>query len=361
MTIHSLPMSEDFDWPLVERYLSGDCTREEARTFEEWLSVRPARRRELGVVREAWQRAAHNPVEHRWDAALPRVLARVGLEGASSSPPVRRTPRISTVTKPKRLPVRALMRIAAVLLIGTGAVFTWRYVESNASDGSAIPMREYVTARSQRAEVRLDDGTRVTLAPESRLRVATDIRRGPRTVYLDGTALFVVTHNEDRPFLVNVGRAVAEDLGTQFVVRAYAKDGTIDVAVIEGKVALRPEAAKDDRSMRGVALTHGQVGHVESSGLIGVSSDVDLTPYTAWTRGHLTFQRTPLVDVQREIERWYDVRVEWSDTTLSRVPVTASFSDEPVDEVLATLARLLDVRYTRNGSTALFITEGASR
>ena len=376
-------MTDDFDWPLIGRYLSGECTREEARAFEEWLDARPARRRELGIVRKAWQRAAQYPVEQRADAALRRVIARVGLEGVTpaerrdtnqpsivqaSQPSIVRDsthPRIvrdANRSQMRASRVRVMMRIAAVLVVGTGAIATWRYVDWRPSSSkSAIPMREYATARAQRAQVRLDDGTRVTLAPESRLRVATDFGRGPRAVHLDGAALFVVTHNERRPFLVNVGRAVAEDLGTEFVVRAYAKDGTIDVAVIEGKVALRTETANDDRSTRSVALKPGQVGHVESSGLIAVSTDVDLTPYVAWTRGHLTFQRTPLVDVRRELERWYDVRIEWKDSALSRVPVTASFGDEPVSEVLATLARLLDVRYTRNGSTALFMTEEASR
>lgn len=247
-------------------------------------------------------------------------------------------------------------------LVVAGTVATWQYVDRRAgSVTSVIPMREYTTVRAQRADVRLGDGTRVTLAPESRLRVAADIGRGPRVVHLEGAALFVVTHDESRPFLVNAGHAVAEDLGTEFVVRAYADDGTIDVAVIKGKVALRAETATDGRSARGVALTPGQVGHVEASGLIGVETNVDLTPYIAWTRGHLTFHRTPLVEVQREVERWYDVRIEWKDSALSRVPVTASFGDEPVGEVLATLARLLDVRYTRSGSTALFITEEVPR
>src|SRR5256885_1096045 len=65
---------------------------------------------------------------------------------------------------------------------------------------TAQPRLTYVTAVRERSELRLPDGTRVRLAPASKLRVATDFGVERRDVYLDGEAYFEVVHDEMRPF-----------------------------------------------------------------------------------------------------------------------------------------------------------------
>ncbi len=88
---------------------------------------------------------------------------------------------------------------------------------------------------------------------------------------------------------------------------------------------------------------------------------VDVDTRLAWTRGQLTFQLRPFADVARELERWYDLEVTLEDSSLATVPVKASFTNQPTDEVLAIIAQSLDIRYRREGSHVWFYTGHRSR
>jgi ferric-dicitrate binding protein FerR (iron transport regulator) len=69
-----------------------------------------------------------------------------------------------------------------------------------------------------------------------------------RTLELEGEAVFTVAHESTRPFAVRTSRAVATDLGTCFVVRAYLDDPNTDVVVAEGQVAVTAGGQADGRT-----------------------------------------------------------------------------------------------------------------
>jgi Fe2+-dicitrate sensor, membrane component len=207
-------------------------------------------------------------------------------------------------------------------------------------------MREYSTVRGQRTAILLADGTRAVLSVESRLRVPATYGNRSRDVYLDGEGFFEVIHDSKMPFRVHTARALAEDLGTAFVVRAYPEDSTTTVVVTEGKVALR---ASDEGADRGAELTRGQLGQLDPSGVVNIVQHVDVERYLAWRQARLVFKRTPLAQVARELERWYDIDITLADSSLASVPVTGVFVSQPADRILRNVARSLDVKYTRQG------------
>jgi ferric-dicitrate binding protein FerR (iron transport regulator) len=113
----------------------------------------------------------------------------------------------------------------------------------------------YATARGERAIVELRDGTRVTLTPETELRVAAI----GRPVYLSGEAVFSVTHNPRQPFRVIAPNGVTvQDIGTRFDMRAWA-DKAVRVAVAAGSVSLRGSAQP-------ITLGRGTLGVIDSAG-----------------------------------------------------------------------------------------------
>ena len=101
----------------------------------------------------------------------------------------------------------------------------------------------YATAAGEREAVTLVDGTRVTLAPTSRLQLPADYGQAGREMTLEGEALFEVMHNAAHPFRVRSGRVVTEDIGTRFAVRAWDNGAAVQVAVVEGRVGVRPVRA----------------------------------------------------------------------------------------------------------------------
>jgi transmembrane sensor len=101
----------------------------------------------------------------------------------------------------------------------------------------------YGTGVGEQQLVVLDDGSRVSLNTDTRVRVALGPDR--RTVsVLTGEALFEVAKDARRPFVVRVGGSEVEALGTVFAVRFSAdgssNDEALAVTLIEGSVSVGP-------------------------------------------------------------------------------------------------------------------------
>ena len=362
-------MSGDAEWSLLDRYFSGECSAEEAESIVRWAERDAGHSQTLESARRVWAATGAASVRARfdtgaaWESVRPQLAVPAELSTSAELPvpsaldipraPSRRPGLRLTNTAP-RSGTRRLFAPAAAVLAAAAALFVWI---GPSLDSSAEPAQQYRTLAGQRSTIELSDGTHVMLNARSRLDVPAGYGRTTREVELEGEAFFEVNHDEDRPFLVHAGGAVAEDLGTEFVVRAYPEDSSLIVVVASGIVALRPDT--DDAS-RGVALSVGQLGRLDRTGLVTVANDVDLDRYLAWRNGTLAFRQTPFSEVVRELERWYSVEITYDDSSLSAVPITASLTDLPAETALNILAQLLDVSYVREGSRVRLTPNGGS-
>lgn len=358
----------DIDWDLLTRYLAGACTDEERDRFEQWLAESPEHRAVLQGARDMVAHARREvPAGREAEllASLRREMA-AAAEGAPR-PPVLRVVRDDstrdegvrgdtrrTVTFPlsaRRSRWTTRLKVAAAVLLVAGGAAAWEILGWGTPAGqtaSAPAFREVATTLGQRIAFQLPDGSAVTLAPGSRMRIPADYGVRDRTVSLTGEAAFTVTHDEDRPFAVHTTQAIAKDLGTRFIVRAYDDDPTTDVIVSEGEVELRGRtdtaAAHEPKVLR-----RGQLGRVEPSGEIAVRSGVDLERYFAWTEGRLVFRDTPLHEAAAQLGRWYDIDVRLASDAIAERRLTASAQDEPADDVLRMVAASLDLELTTVG------------
>lgn len=338
--------NEEFDWPFLARYLAGECDPGETEAFERWLASHPARRREFEAIRLAWERAASHEHAERADAALGRVMARAGIAAPRSG--ARRAS--ATVGR-----FSGILRLAAVLAVAVVPAFYWLSHRERGGDEvvttAEAPAETFETTRAQRATLRLPDGTRIVLAPESRLDVAGDFGRRGRVVWLRGEAYFEVARDPERPFVVRTEGAATEVLGTSFVVRTGREEGGTEVVVVDGRVGLRPAGADASPAL---PLGRGEAGRVDATGRLEIVDRVDVRASIAWMDGRLVFHRRPFAGVVAELERWYDVTIEYPTDALSHVTVTATFDNEPLDRVLDALDQLLDVVHTRDGRAIHF-------
>jgi transmembrane sensor len=143
---------------------------------------------------------------------------------------------------------------------------------------------------------------------------------------------------------------VAQDLGTEFIVRAYPEDSAARVVVREGKVGIRAAASAQARQR---VVSAGQLGRL-GAGREPVVEAADTALYFAWTDGRLVFDRTPLRDALPELSRWFDLEFRLADTALGRVPLTATFRTQPTPDVLDNLAASLGMRQRRQGRVVTF-------
>ena len=213
------------------------------------------------------------------------------------------------------------------------------------------PGRSFATTVGRRDSVRLPDGTRVVLAPGSRLTLASGFGTGARDLTLEGQALFAVVHDATRPFTVHAGGALVRDVGTVFAVRTDgAPAGAVTVSVTEGRVAL--QLAKDSMQLGmsgGPELAAGDRGVIGDGDVPVLARGVVTAADVAWaTSGTLTYRAAPLATVIADLRRWYGIELK-VDRTLASRRLTATFTNEPVDEVVRVIALALGATATRDG------------
>lgn len=356
--------ADDRDWVLLARYFAGECSAAERADVERW-AAEPGRRAELAALRRWWEQSAVLPSASKLDAMWQRLSeemhapatgdARVESPAPArrarvSSPPLTLTPK----SAPRAAGWRRVTGLAAGLLLALGGAGLWRVARDSSSHvapAAEAPMREFATKPGQRATISLVDGTTVTLGVASTLRVRPYDRAapGPREVYLEGEAVFDVAHDERRPFLVHSRRAVTEDLGTRFGVRAYAGDTLVRVVVAAGKVALRPSAAP---AGSGALLGPGDLGRLDDGGRAVVERGVDAAAYLAWTDGRLVFHDVPLGEVATQLGRWFDVTIDVPAGVAKR-RVTLDMPARALTDVLDAVTVPLGLRYDydRHGGT----------
>src|SRR5687768_12263336 len=198
-------------WEALARYLTGEGTAEEMAAMRAWLAEDPAREKTAESLGRALGHAAFTPpADLDVEAALTRVKKR------------RNDSDVVPLLRPaaQELPVRGwtttVIRIAATVVLLLGAGLLWRVTQSG-PDTPTAP-QTFATAVGQTDSVTLSDGTRVVLAPASRLTIAIDYNEKDRLVRLEGEALFDVPHDDSKPFTVLAGLATIKDLGTTFTV-----------------------------------------------------------------------------------------------------------------------------------------------
>lgn len=330
------------------RFLEGECTPEEAQLIQAWVAADPKRAQLLEELRAVWQLTGGPSrrwtVETAWERIRRNrrqtpVPPSVGLPSRSPAPRPQRTAEPGPHGARRFWSVASWQARVAVAVAVAIAGTLYGYLAPR-----SVAAREYATAPGQRAEVSLRDGSRVLLSVDTRLRVARDYGVRERAVELDGEAYFVVRHDARRPMVVRTRRGIAEDLGTEFGVRAYRHEDDVEVIVRTGSVAMR---RLHDTGPAALTLGPGDRGVIDARGQVSVTSNVPLDRYLSWTSGRLVFDDVALGDVIPQLERWYDLDIELSAVSLGNERITIALTTESPDEALSAVAKVLDLRVVR--------------
>ncbi|OLE65264.1 MAG: hypothetical protein AUG74_12500, partial [Bacteroidetes bacterium 13_1_20CM_4_60_6] len=318
---------------LLDRYLTGEASSTDVQAVREWLAQDSDHGRLLDDLRLIRRAAAGRAPKSSTDGAWAKAVDALG---------VAPQPRVS-----RRLLAGALAAAAVVVALIGGSGLLRR----------APRWSEYATTAAQRMVVRLQDGTQVTIAPLSRVRYRGDYGTR-RELYLDGEAYFQVAHDARRPLRVHTAQSVTEDLGTAFVVRAYADQVATEVVVAEGRVALSRADTTAASRAPALVLEARDLGRLDPSGVAAVRRGVDIGRYLAWTRGVLAFDGTPLGDVVLTLGRWYNVEIRLADSALAARRLTATFQNESIDLVLQRIALTVGLRVERADGPVILLRNG---
>jgi len=200
--------------------------------------------------------------------------------------------------------------------------------EAVANQQAAVAYNTIITPRGGQYQLVLQDGSKVWLNSESRLRYPVHFTGKERRVELEGEAYFEVVHNRDLPFRVVTGEVTTTDLGTHFNIRAYGDDSKIAATLLEGSVNVN-----DQLSGQTQLLIPGKQAKIrKGDGKISISN-AQVDEVMAWKNGYFIFDNEDIRQVMKQISRWYDVDVTYQLTRNVRVGGTFSRS-ENLDKLL---------------------------
>lgn len=214
------------------------------------------------------------------------------------------TPAGETIVTPfkPRLPIKQIMAIAATMALAIVSLAAW----FNQPD-------VYSTAIGEQKTIQLSDGTNIELNTGSEIKVAYNKKR--RLVVLEsGEAMFGVSHDIDRPFLVQVGDKLVRAVGTSFIIRK-TKDDAVQVTLLSGIVDVEDitsgttqpiTLAPGERySYTEDAANNTSVSSATAGELQQLAIDrPELQKLTAWRRGLVILDGLTVSEAVQEMNRY---------------------------------------------------------
>lgn len=353
-------MTLTLDWEILDRYLAGTQTPEDLAYLSAWAEDNIERNRLLKGLKSG---------------TLPTVSDRNEWNGLEMWEEFRKDPRAAAALNADSEPVRPLWVVrtgefrrvshrqntdgntvngwkyrtalswitAVVMLVAVGIVVGTGWEQGVPIRGFAFESdKEIITGRGQRTTIELSDGSRVLIAPESRLLISRDYGNSARRIEVEGEVYITSVPDPERPFIVKAGNTETRVLGTSFSVRKYPDDSVVRVAVIDGRVTVGE-----------AVVGAGDVARTLSTGVTTVQAELNIGKYVSWSKGILVFDDRSLSEVVKELNRVYGVEIVLSEKELGDEKITATFDNQTTSSILRYLSLALDLDLRYAGETAI--------
>ena len=191
----------------------------------------------------------------------------------------------------------------------------------------------------------LDDGTRVWVNAESRVKYPVRFSEKERIVSVKGEAYFDVTKNA-QPFIVETDFGKVKVLGTSFGVRVYADEAAL-TTLVSGKVKFTNNKGKS------VELTPGEQAVASLEGTL-TKRNVNLEEYVGWKDGWYIFKEKRLEEVMLTLSRWYGVTVFYQNPQVKDIRFSGNLKRyNSINTFLEVLAGSEDVKYKIDGNVVI--------
>lgn len=337
-------------WDLLGKKLAGETSASEQEELQRLLDSFPELSDRVEMIDTFWKSSDEKTEYEERETALERHLLRMREEGLMkfTDGVKRKKPFLARIFRITALSAAAAaVVIFCIRMFSVGGVGTDRtnYKTLHASNGSK---NHFI----------LPDGSKVWLNAGTTLKYSTSIDKDVvREVFLSGEAFFEIRHNEKQPFWIRTKQMDILDIGTEFNVKAYPQDETVEATLIEGSIQVKlkdlnhtevlsvpnekitvfnkqdayqrsqPETLEPDTSALKVPSPAYTITKV-------VPAADSLVAETAWMKDVLVFQNKSFQELAVLMERWYDVTVTFENENLAEYRFTGAFADETIEQAL---------------------------
>ncbi|MDX8339344.1 FecR domain-containing protein [Draconibacterium sp. IB214405] len=291
-------MNKENIWSYISRKLANESTLEEEKIIGEWVEEEEVNKLTLEYLEQVWKN--NTPQKINTNSIYNTLHHRIS----------------SFNRKEKKTRVLYYFtRIAAALLLLVASSFLVHHFLTRI-DNEEIAFHEVHVPRGSRSSILLADGTKVWLSNDSKLVYPSEFHGEERKVELQGEAYFEVTHNENEPFIVNIGENRIKVLGTVFSVMAYPNDNIVKTDLISGKVQFQ---IKEDSSVdhyHTYTLSPNESIVLDRNNGKLYQSEVLTNFYEYWEKGVYVFNNESLESLAKKIARIYNVEVIFENESL---------------------------------------------
>ena len=334
-------------WQLLKSYFNNTCTEEERRIVDQWYEL-------LDNGNQSLPDAEMDEIESNlWN--------KIQLLTFKKSP-------VQTPKSKKNIwwkYAAAACLISIITLIGFTIIKNKNKASSNESIIIAKVNQGFLEETNNTdtvKNIRLEDGSNLTIYPGSKLAFPKHFAANKREVYLEGDAFFHISKNPNRPFFVYSNQIVTQVLGTSFGI--HKKDGQIEVDVKTGRVAVYEDEDhillnKEEQKSNGVIITpnqkvvyYQQERHFVTS-IVDQPKPVEKETDTKMEIINFNYNDTPLYKVLNDLESTYELEIVLENQEIKNCLFTGDLNGQTMFNKLESICLVFNASYEIKGTKIL--------
>lgn len=299
----------------VQRIDSGHTTSADAETLQRWCATSPEHAAAFAEASGVWGDI------RRAGASLPR--------SHREALPVRQAPRLTLDRRVVLGGGLAAAAAAAIHAVANPPLGLWPSLNELSAD--------YRTSVGEQRQVKPAEMVAVRMNTQTSITVHASDGETDRLELVAGQALFEAAESR-RPLVVLAAEGRSIGRRARFDVRRLngPAGAVVSVTCFDGQVRI-------ERNANFAIIGPAQSVRYDASGLGRVAA-IDAEVESAWQRGIVLFRATPLAEVVEEINRYRSGRILLVNAVLAQKPVSGRFRIDQMDEILARLEQVFDVR-----------------
>lgn len=195
---------------------------------------------------------------------------------------------------------------------------------------------DYKTATSEVKNVVLEDGSMLTLAPKSAIKV--DYTTGQRRIELIQGDIYVdVAKNPARPFIVHTKQADYQALGTRFIINQYTDTSALNM--LHSRVQASANLTAQTKPL---IVSEGQRIQVDAHGLGKIEAFDAQMFKNSWQMQQIQANELALPDLLNRLNAYHSGYMIFNKKELSQIKITGIIN--PQQDLVGTL-QLIQLQY----------------
>jgi transmembrane sensor len=339
-------MNKPLPVELLEKYLRGACTAEEAALVKQWYH---SFKDQPGYVNTLDAAGQHDLEEKIYN----RILDNISTEDTTAAPVV-------TLYTKKQSRWYKIGGIAAAFVIGAITLVFYTkntsYHKHTAIDNAAPQVFEITNNSEKIHKSVLPDSSTVWLSPHASLRYPKVFEKQARMVTMAGDCFFEVTKNAKRPFIITSKNIITKVWGTSFLIRDNESRHTADVSVVTGKVSVSIKKKNNSDLLvvnkdEVILYPQQKVTFLTDKKVLTVNTTSNSKALKIWSHADLNFENKPLKDIVPILNATYNVNIKVTSEKINQFNLNADFSGLNLPDVLEALSQALGIEYALKSNT----------